>query len=340
MPGSAYCQRCGKYTSGDAISLRGIRATDVVPLSDVDESKIQKLSIGGTFDRAFGGGLAPGLIYVLTGEPGLGKTTLLLQKAPKFVALANRDKWVYFISAEQASGEVKASIKRLGLEHTDRILVLREFGAGGEIADELFKKYPPCFIIVDSISAMCGRDKEMAVKLAEQFKKYAVANQCPVFLIAHMNKQGDIAGMFTLQYNVDALAAIESPQNEDPRCYDKSASGGRDFLKLVVYKNRSGACRQAHWFEMTESGLKDVPLDYEKKWDRKNGGDDGEEPEPPRPSPPPPPPPPRKPSMARLPKDAIVQDGQKLVLKPKKPARAAAVEGEALKRKPRKDIGA
>ena len=324
IPGIPRCAKCGRYTVTDAGgNLKGVRASDVVPLSDVEEAEIPRMRVGGTWDRAWGGGVVPGLVILLTGEPGAGKTTLAIQHAPKFIELTG--KWAYLLSAEQSAGEIKAANKRLGLAHMDRLLVLKEFGAGGELDEDMLVKQPPAIIIVDSISAMCGKDKEAAVALAKVFKKIAVKHKCAVILIAHMNKQGDIGGFFTMQYDVDALASLEHAQNDDPRCYDRAATG-REFRKLTVFKHRFGPTKHDHWFEMTESGLSDVPMDYQKKWN----GEEGDEPEPVRPTPPPPAP--RKPSVARLPKEAIVHDGQKLVLKPKKPARASAVEGEALKR--------
>jgi predicted ATP-dependent serine protease len=322
---------CGGFTASETGGrLKGVRATDVVPLSEVQESEIERMSVGGTWDKAWGGGVVPSLIFLITGEPGSGKSTILIQQAAKFIALTG--KWAYFISAEQSAGEIKAANKRLGLEHTDRLLVLREFGGGGEIDPKLFKSHPPCIIIVDSISAMCGKNKEEAVLLAKTFKKYSVQYKCPSFLIAHMNKTGDIGGFFTLQYDVDALASLEHPDGTDPRCYDRTVSG-REFRKLIVFKHRFGPTKHDHWFEMTETGLHDVPADYEKRFK-------GEEPdEAPEPPPPPPSPRPTKPSMARLSPDAIMYGDQKLVRKPRKPSRAAAVEGEALRRPKRREIG-
>jgi predicted ATP-dependent serine protease len=332
------CRVCGGCTASDyGGNLKGVKAADVVAFADVSAATVERVQVGGTWDAAWGGGIVPGTIVLLTGSPGGGKSTVLQQRSDDYldVALAKGlDRWAYFLSAEQAAGEIRMALDRLSLRHTDRILGLKEFGGGGEVDESLFKSKPPCVIVVDSLTALCGKDRDAAVAIAKLYKKYAVKFHCPVFLIAHLNKDGDVAGAMTLQFDVDAVAAIWSPEGHDPGCYQTHITG-RDFRKLEIFKHRSGPTKRAFWYEMTENGLLDVPADYEPAWRRDNGDEDD------APPPPPPPPPKRKatPSVPPVPSrpslktlDTIVYNGQTLIRKPK-PSRAAAVEGEAVKKK-------
>lgn len=328
-PGKTLCRRCGAFTvSALAGGLRGVSEKDVVAFSNVEAASIERVSVGGTWDAAWGGGLVPGTCVLLTGTPGGGKSSILQMQSDNYVDVAltkGKDAWAYYLSAEQAAGEVKVALERLRLRHMERILGLREFGAGGEIDEGLFVKRPPCVLVVDSLTAMCGKDVRAAVAVASTYKAYAVKYRIPVFLISHLNKTGDISGAMTLQYNVDGLAAMWPPEDVDPRCYQQTS--GRDFRKLEVFKHRSGPTRKAHWFEMSDHGLLDVPADYEANWKKNRrrrvvDGDDDEGPEPvfaADDSADEGPPPPRVARRARPP-ESIEVGGQRLVRQPRRAA--------------------
>jgi hypothetical protein len=256
-------------------------------------------------------------------------TTGLIQILSSLATLTGRR--AYLLSAEQGPGDLRLTADRLQLPNLERFRVLSEFGVGAEIDEELLKEDPPAGMVVDSISALCGKDVHAAIAIAKTYKKYSVKYKAPAFLICHMTKEHDYAGLMALQHEVDALVTI-FPEDDGIR-------------HLKPWKNRNGSTHSEYELVMTETGLF-APLPKEKK-----GKGKGKvmvavaaklEPlleEEPIPSPLPRPIR-RERHPAKPPPKIIELDGQTLVRKPRKgeksePAadRAHAVEGEALKRR-------
>ncbi len=320
LPGTMLCRKCGSINASETGNIRGVSQSNVVPFSEIKAAEIQRVRIGGRWDTVFGGGLVPTSCILFSGMAGGGKTTILLQKASRYAEVTG--KVAYMFSAEQASEEVKITIERLQIPNPDRIMGLKEFGAGAEIDEELFKKHPPCLIILDSVSALCGKDTHAALEVIKRYKKYSVKYRAATFLICHMNKEGDMAGLYSLQHEVDTLVTISPADGDDPTCYHHP-----DFRKLDVWKNRYGPACKENWFQMTSTGLMDAPEPPEKKNKKKMFVEV-----------PPvveaaPEPPPREKRAAKPAPDEIKVDGQRLVRKKKDTSRAKAVEGEALKRR-------
>lgn len=358
-PRKMMCVRCGDWSpnAGDAATVGDtVKEDDFMDAVDVEASTVERIVTGGPWDDVWGGGFVPTSITLLGGAPGAGKSTLLLQLSISIAQLTKRP--TYYISAEQDKGELKMTLQRINLPlERGQLRVLKKMGAGGTIDEGVMDRTPPGMIILDSVSALCGNDKHTQIAVAKRYKQYAVKYKAPTFLIAHMTKESDFAGLMALQHEVDTLVTL-FPEEDGIR-------------HAKAWKNRFGATHLEYKLLMTPNGLVAVPPE-EKKGKKKHG------------------PPPeialmerardtfdevareeaakaeaagsetagakKPPKFPRAVPDIIVApDGQKLVRKPKKgeppvkktlmkepltatvkeitKTRASAVEGEALKRR-------
>ena len=171
-------------------------------------------------------------------------TTGLLQISSKLAEVTGR--WAYVFSAEQGPGDIKITADRLRLPNTDRFKVLSELGGGGaEVDEELLKEFPPASFVVDSVSALCGKDVHAAISIAKRYKKYSDKYKAPSFLICHMTKEHDYAGLMALQHEVDTLITI-FPEEDGSRA-------------LKAWKHRFGSTHKEYFLVMTEHGLVEKP---------------------------------------------------------------------------------
>ena len=218
-----------------------------VLLQDVDAAAIPRLLSGvPDFDRVLGGGIVPGSIVLLGGEPGIGKSTLLLQVAARMSALSGP---VLYVSAEESARQVKMRADRLGTPGTGLFLlpetslerILDAAGAGRFSA-----------LVVDSIQTIASEAnasapgsvsqvRECASRLATLAKK----TDLPVFLIGHVTKDGTLAGPKTLEHLVDAVLSFEGERFQAHRV-------------VRALKNRFGPVHELSVFEMTGRGLVEV----------------------------------------------------------------------------------
>ena len=204
----------------------------------------------GEMDRVLGGGLVPGSIVLLGGEPGIGKSTLLLQAAAGLAATAGE---VLYATGEESAGQVRLRAGRLGLlEGTagERIRVVAETDV--ERIAELAREIRPVVLIVDSIQTVTvdelegpagsvGQVRESALRLMALAKQDGVS----VIVVGHVTKDGTLAGPKTLEHLVDTVLALEG---------ERSAS-----LRLLrATKNRFGSTEEVGVFEMVERGLAEV----------------------------------------------------------------------------------
>jgi predicted ATP-dependent serine protease len=208
-------------------------------LDAATSGETERIVTGGPWDPIWGGGFVPTSITLCGGPPGSGKTTLLLQLLSKLAEMSG--KTAYYLSAEQSIGEIKMMAERVGIKNLHQFRVLTSIGAGAEISAELMKKDPPCAIVLDSLTALVGKDAHAGVVIARRFKQYALGQKCPVFLIAHMTKEQDFAGLMTVQHDVDALVTL-TPQGDGTR-------EGR------AWKNRFGPTHTDYVLQMTEHGF-------------------------------------------------------------------------------------
>jgi DNA repair protein RadA/Sms len=222
-----------------------------VPLSAPAEAAIARLRTGlHELDRVLGGGIVPGSLLLIGGEPGVGKSTLLLQVAGG-VAAANGG--VLYATGEESAGQVRLRAARLGLDTgpaADRVAVLATSEVGAIVEAALAAR--PAIVVVDSIQTMTveelegpagsvGQVRESALRLMELAKGEGIA----VVLVGHVTKDGSIAGPRTLEHLVDAVIELGGER-------------GGVMRLLRGTKNRFGSTDELGVFEMAESGLREV----------------------------------------------------------------------------------
>ena len=248
------CPECGGWNTlaEEREALRasaGTPATGSAPvrLSDVSASELPRLPTGiADMDRVLGGGLVPGSIVLLGGEPGIGKSTLLLQVAAR---LAERVGEVLYVSAEESAQQVRMRASRLGAAPPG-LLLLAETNLDAILEAARAGRYAA--VVVDSIQTIALPAAGAAAGSVTQVRACATALQSfakttgvPVFLIGHVTKDGTLAGPKTLEHLVDAVLSFE---------------GERFHAQRVVraLKNRFGPAHELGVFEMTGAGLVEV----------------------------------------------------------------------------------
>jgi len=197
------------------------------------------------FDRVLGGGLVPGSLVLLGGEPGIGKSTLLLQ-AGRGVA---REREVLYVTGEESAAQVRLRGDRLGIRE-EKLLVVPETDVSRIAA--LAEKRAPALLVVDSIQAVRDASLSSAAGTVSQVREGALVLQrfakqsgVPVLLIGHVTKDGSLAGPKSLEHLVDAVVSIEGER-----------SSMRRILRAT--KNRFGPVDELALFEMTGEGLTEI----------------------------------------------------------------------------------
>ena len=256
------CPDCGEWNSFtevvEAPSVRGSAlgrsaalspAVAPVPLPRVDATaQVRRLTGSPELDRVLGGGLVPGSLVLLGGEPGIGKSTLMAQVAGD-VALRERAGSVLYVSAEESAQQVKLRADRLGIQ-TERLLLLAETDVQA-IADAV-EQVLPALVVVDSIQTVALAEVTSAPGSISQvrestmaFMRLAKRLQVPILLIGHVTKEGTVAGPRSLEHIVDAVLYLEGERFHTYR-----------LLRGV--KNRFGATNEVGVYEMRGEGLVDV----------------------------------------------------------------------------------
>lgn len=197
-------------------------------------------------NRVVGGGILEGSLTLLTGEPGIGKSTLTIQVCDQ---LATLNKKVLYVSGEESQSQIAGRARRLGI-NTDRLFFLAE--TNSETILESVKKVKPDFVVIDSVQVLFSHDIQSAsgsitqVRYsAEMFMEFAKTTNTPVFLIGHVTKDGNLAGPRVLEHLVDTVLYLEG---------DKF----HQFRILRSQKNRFGSTNEIGIFEMKEKGLIEV----------------------------------------------------------------------------------
>jgi DNA repair protein RadA/Sms len=246
------CPDCGSWNSFTEEKTRPVseraRSTSTgrpMRLSEISTSEAPRIATGNSeFDRVLGGGLVPGSLVLLGGEPGIGKSTLLLQIAQ---ALQSKERRVLYVSGEESAQQIKMRAERLGSENACEIYLLAESCLETILAavDEV----KPTDIIVDSIQTTFSEALDSAPgsisqvrHVAAQFLTLAKSRDIPVFLIGHVTKDGTIAGPKALEHIVDTVLYFEGERHHNHR-----------IVRAV--KNRFGAANEVGVFEMTTRGL-------------------------------------------------------------------------------------
>lgn len=237
-------QPARKGSSRNGFALRDVTAiafTEIEPQDDV------RLPSGVTeFDRVLGGGIVPGTLVLIGGDPGIGKSTLLLQVADRLSAAGTV---VLYVSGEESERQIKLRGERLGVEARN-VYLLPETNL--EKIFHQVERLQPGAIIVDSIQTVFSSLLETAPgsvsqvrEVAHQFLLLAKNRGLPVFLIGHITKEGSIAGPKALEHIVDTVLYFEGERHHNHR-----------IVRAV--KNRFGPANEVGVFEMTGAGL--VPV--------------------------------------------------------------------------------
>ena len=198
----------------------------------------------GEFDRTLGGGLIRGMVVLLGGDPGIGKSTLLLQAADRLACGAR----VLYVSGEESAAQIKLRADRLGVQHDMQILCETELGNVLEEAAALKTE----ILIVDSIQTMYTEEATGAPGSVSQVRaatarltRYAKETGVAVLIVGHVTKDGNIAGPRVLEHIVDTVLYFEGDRHE-----------GLRLLRAV--KNRFGSTNEVGVFEMCDTGMRQV----------------------------------------------------------------------------------
>ena len=248
-PDKMLCRHCGCYTTA-SVAGGTVSESDFVDACDVEAMAVSRIVTGMWWDKPFNGGFVPTSATLFGGSPGAGKTTLLFQIA--FAMAQVTGKPSYYISAEQDKGEIKMTLDRLGLDlKPGMIRLLKTMGSGGSIDQDVLKKNPPGMFILDSLTALCGKDLKAQVDVGREYKKLAVTWKAPTFMISHITKEGDLAGLITAQHDCDTIASLFMNDN------DRSKFSGKPIL--CIHKNRFGPTNVDYQLIMKSTGLIEAP---------------------------------------------------------------------------------
>lgn len=229
----------GEVRSGD---------TEPIALVDVATDDAPRISTSlGEFDRVLGGGIVPGALTLIGGDPGIGKSTLLLQVAARVAASGVGP--VLYVSGEESARQVRLRAARLDALPRS-LLVLAETNV--ESVARAIARVEPVTVVIDSIqttwteslSSSPGNVAQLR-EITLRLMQVAKAADVPIFLIGHVTKEGNVAGPRALEHMVDAVVYLEGERYHSYR-----------LLRAV--KNRFGSTNEVGVFEMTESGLVEV----------------------------------------------------------------------------------
>src|SRR6187455_1701722 len=229
-------------------AMPGIATPGAKKYAEIEASKADRITTGiGEFDRVLGGGIVPGSLILLGGEPGIGKSTLLLQAAANFAQSVGP---VLYASGEESEHQIKSRGDRLGVG--DAPLYLLAETCIERILEEV-GRVKPALMIVDSVQTVFSLKFQSAPgsigqvrEAATQFLFTAKGHNIPTFLVGHVTKDGNIAGPKALEHVVDTVLYFEGERHHSHRV-------------VRAVKNRFGAISELGVFEMTGAGLKPVP---------------------------------------------------------------------------------
>jgi len=229
------------------LSAKKGRRVDLVTLDEPIKQAPRKLTGIGELDRALGGGLVPGSAILIGGDPGIGKSTLLLH-AMGMLAIKGED--CVYISGEESTAQVQMRAKRLGLSEAP--LKLGCETSLRNILSTLDEGTPPKAVVIDSIQTLFADHVESAPGTVSQVRvcaheliSFAKRKGTVVILVGHVTKDGQIAGPRVLEHMVDTVLYFEGDR-------------GHQFRILRAVKNRFGATDEIGVFEMTGKGLSEV----------------------------------------------------------------------------------
>jgi DNA repair protein RadA/Sms len=251
------CTSCGAWNtlveekvsrSASPGALRERRATAAMAVKDIDADHAARIPSGiGELDRVLGGGAVLGGVTLLGGDPGVGKSTLLLQALAGLAAKGCR---ALYVSGEESAGQTAARARRLGVA-ADELLVLAENDLTA--IETTIGEVKPRALVLDSVQTVRAPELESAAGTVSQLREVAARlvdrskrERIATFLVGHVTKDGALAGPKVLEHLVDTVLAFEGER-------------GQAFRALRALKNRFGSATEVGVFEMTGEGMREVP---------------------------------------------------------------------------------
>jgi DNA repair protein RadA/Sms len=226
-------------------SSRNLKAISV---SQVKSTQFSRIDTGiGELNRVLGGGLVKGSLVLISGEPGIGKSTLIIQAAAK---IAGQDKKVLYITGEESEEQIKIRTDRVCSGNLDNLFLLAETNIENIIRVQ--EEMKPDFMIIDSIQTMYSDEIEAAPGSVSQVRtcgnhlmKIGKTKNIPIFIVAHVTKNGELAGPKIIEHLVDCVLSFIGERNQELRI-------------LRSMKNRFGTTSEIGAFEMEEAGLLEI----------------------------------------------------------------------------------
>jgi DNA repair protein RadA/Sms len=251
------CSACGEWNTmvEEVVSKQDAKSSSnlwqpssrnqPVLINEINHSPPPRLASGSKeLDRVLGGGVVQGALILLGGEPGIGKSTLMLQ-----AAMHMKDQKVLYISGEESQMQLRMRATRLKLEHQD-FFILTETDTS--LIFRHIKDISPSVVVIDSIQTLTTPSIESSAgsisqirECAAEFQRFAKESGTPVFLIGHITKEGSLAGPKILEHMVDTVLQFEGDHNHMYRI-------------LRSAKNRFGSTSEIGIYEMQSSGLREV----------------------------------------------------------------------------------
>lgn len=246
------CPGCGEWNTlveevvERAAGKRSTLVASATPLTEIQIQEEERVNTGNLeLNRVLGGGIVPGSFVLLGGEPGIGKSTLLLQIA----GMLAKTRDVLYVSGEESEKQIKIRAERLGIKEA-RLNILAETRL--EVARDVAASLQPTLMIIDSIQTMVLDELQSAAGSVSQVRegaaflmRFAKEEEIPVFIVGHVTKEGAIAGPRVLEHIVDTVLYFEGDRHHVYR-----------LLRAV--KNRFGSTNEIGVFEMRGDGLAEV----------------------------------------------------------------------------------
>lgn len=235
-----------KNDSRSRVSISG-KASKAEPITDITIEKEERIKTKLVeFNRVLGGGVVPGSLVLIGGDPGIGKSTLLLQVSAQ---LNNGGGTVLYVSGEESASQIKMRAERLELRGTDFYLYAE---TDLSLIQETIENIKPDYVIIDSIQTMHHPNIDSASGSVSQVREstatlmqLAKMNNIAIFIVGHVTKEGNIAGPRMLEHMVDTVLYFEGERHHT-------------FRILRAVKNRFGSTNEIGIFEMRNGGLEEV----------------------------------------------------------------------------------
>ena len=229
-------------------STGGIPKARPAKLSEIGAGEYRRIDTGiGELNRVLGGGMVRGSLVLISGEPGIGKSTIIIQAAAN---ISGRGVPVLYISGEESEEQIKLRADRVCNRIPEELYVLSETNM--ENIEEACESIKPGFLIIDSIQTMYSSMLDSApgsvsqVRMCgNQLMKLGKSKEIPVFIVAHVTKSGDLAGPKTVEHLVDCVLNFTGERDQDLRI-------------IRSYKNRFGTTSEIGAFRMDAGGLQEV----------------------------------------------------------------------------------